>query len=551
MNKKLAIGIDDFKKIISEDYYFVDKSLFIKEIINEEAQTIFIPRPRRFGKTLNLSMLKYFLTNENREKNRELFRELKIYKEKEFDHQGKYPIIHLSFKDIKETNWENCYNKVKYIIQNLFDTYEYLLDSDKLSRLEKRTFEKILFGEGDKAIYEESIKLLSQILSKYYNEEVYILIDEYDQPIVSSYTNEYYKEGISFFRNLYSAALKDNQYLRKGVLTGILRISKESIFSGLNNLYVDSLVQNRFNYFGLTEEEVKEILEKYRMSYELEEVKEWYNGYVFGKETVYNPWSIINYIKNKELKAYWVNTSSNDLIKELLINSSYKEYDSLLKLAKGETLELIIDELSSFDGFENLDKRDPLLNLMLFSGYLTIINKNKVKLPNKEVKEFYKGIFKTNANAGNSEEFNTILKKLINGEVEEFKKRLKELFLKALSYYDSDKESEKYYHNLILGLALGLDEYYIIHSNREYGTGRVDLLLKSKDGKLPNYIFEFKVSYKEENLKELAKKALEQIEEKKYDIEIENPIKIGMAFYKKEFEMVYKSEEKRVSSEKN
>ena len=550
MNKKLAIGIDDFKKIISEDYYFVDKSLFIKEIINEEAQTIFIPRPRRFGKTLNLSMLKYFLTNENREKNRDLFRELKIYKEKEFDHQGKYPVIHLSFKDIKETNWENCYNKVKYIIQNLFDTYEYLLDSDKLSRLEKRTFEKILFGEGDKAIYEESIKLLSQILSKYYNEEVYILIDEYDQPIVSSYTNEYYKEGISFFRNLYSAALKDNQYLRKGVLTGILRISKESIFSGLNNLYVDSLVQNRFNYFGLTEEEVKEILEKYKMSYELEEVKEWYNGYVFGKETVYNPWSIINYIKNKELKAYWVNTSSNDLIKELLINSSYKEYDSLLKLAKGETLELIIDELSSFDGFENLDKRDPLLNLMLFSGYLTIINKNKVKLPNKEVKEFYKGIFKTNANAGNSEEFNTILKKLINGEVEEFKKRLKELFLKALSYYDSDKESEKYYHNLILGLALGLDEYYIIHSNREYGTGRVDLLLKSKDGKLPNYIFEFKVSYKEENLKELAKKALEQIEEKKYDIEIENPIKIGMAFYKKEFEMVYKSEEKRVSSEK-
>jgi hypothetical protein len=546
MNKKLAIGIDDFKKIISEDYYFVDKSLFIKEIINEEAQTIFIPRPRRFGKTLNLSMLKYFLTNENREKNRELFRELKIYKEKEFDHQGKYPIIHLSFKDIKETNWENCYNKVKYIIQNLFDTYEYLLDSDKLSRLEKRTFEKILFGEGDKAIYEESIKLLSQILSKYYNEEVYILIDEYDQPIVSSYTNEYYKEGISFFRNLYSAALKDNQYLRKGVLTGILRISKESIFSGLNNLYVDSLVQNRFNYFGLTEEEVKEILEKYRMSYELEEVKEWYNGYVFGKETVYNPWSIINYIKNKELKAYWVNTSSNDLIKELLSNISKINYDELIKLINGKDIEIYIEENITF---ETLDNATTIWNLMLYSGYLTLTTKNRVKFVNKEVKNFYIEIFKKLASNNEVIEFHKLLNYLINKDIENFKMLLKELFMKALSYYDIGTE-EKYYHNLMLGIVFGLEDRYIIHSNREYGTGRVDLLLKSKDGKLPNYIFEFKVSYKEENLKELAKKALEQIEEKKYDIEIENPIKIGMAFYKKEFEMVYKSEEKRVSSEK-
>jgi hypothetical protein len=536
MNKKLAIGIDDFKKIISEDYYFVDKSLFIKEIINEEAQTIFIPRPRRFGKTLNLSMLKYFLTNENREKNRELFRELKIYKEKEFDHQGKYPIIHLSFKDIKETNWENCYNKVKYIIQNLFDTYEYLLDSDKLSRLEKRTFEKILFGEGDKAIYEESIKLLSQILSKYYNEEVYILIDEYDQPIVSSYTNEYYKEGISFFRNLYSAALKDNQYLRKGVLTGILRISKESIFSGLNNLYVDSLVQNRFNYFGLTEEEVKEILEKYRMSYELEEVKEWYNGYVFGKETVYNPWSIINYIKNKELKAYWVNTSSNDLIKELLSNISKINYDELIKLINGKDIEIYIEENITF---ETLDNATTIWNLMLYSGYLTLTTKNRVKFVNKEVKNFYIEIFKKLASNNEVIEFHKLLNYLINKDIENFKMLLKELFMKALSYYDIGTE-EKYYHNLMLGIVFGLEDRYIIHSNREYGTGRVDLLLKSKDGKLPNYIFEFKVSYKEENLKEIAKKALEQIEKKKYDIEIENPIKIGMAFYKKEFEMVYK-----------
>jgi hypothetical protein len=544
MNKKLAIGIDDFKKIISEDYYFVDKSLFIKEIINEEAQTIFIPRPRRFGKTLNLSMLKYFLTNENREKNRDLFRELKIYKEKEFCHQGKYPVIHLSFKDIKETNWENCYNKVKYIIQTLYRSYSYIMDS--LDEFDREDFRAIAKGDANQSIYESSLKFLSQILSKYYNEEVYILIDEYDQPIVSSYTNEYYKEGISFFRNLYSAALKDNQYLRKGVLTGILRISKESIFSGLNNLYVDSLVQNRFNYFGLTEEEVKEILEKYRMSYELEEVKEWYNGYVFGKETVYNPWSIINYIKNKELKAYWVNTSSNDLIKELLSNISKINYDELIKLINGKDIEIYIEENITF---ETLDNATTIWNLMLYSGYLSLTTKNRVKFVNKEVKNFYIEIFKKLASNNEVIEFHKLLNYLINKDIENFKMLLKELFMKALSYYDIGTE-EKYYHNLMLGIVFGLEDRYIIHSNREYGTGRVDLLLKSKDGKLPNYIFEFKVSYKEENLKELAKKALEQIEEKKYDIEIENPIKIGMAFYKKEFEMVYKSEEKRVSSEK-
>jgi hypothetical protein len=282
------------------------------------------------------------------------------------------------------------------------------------------------------------------------------------------------------------------------------------------------------------------------MSYELEEVKEWYNGYVFGKETVYNPWSIINYIKNKELKAYWVNTSSNDLIKELLSNISKINYDELIKLINGKDIEIYIEENITF---ETLDNATTIWNLMLYSGYLTLTTKNRVKFVNKEVKNFYIEIFKKLASNNEVIEFHKLLNYLINKDIENFKMLLKELFMKALSYYDIGTE-EKYYHNLMLGIVFGLEDRYIIHSNREYGTGRVDLLLKSKDGKLPNYIFEFKVSYKEENLKELAKKALEQIEEKKYDIEIENPIKIGMAFYKKEFEMVYKSEEKRVSSEK-
>jgi hypothetical protein len=534
--KKIPIGIDNFYKLVDENYYFADKSLFIKEIVEEDSQVLLIPRPRRFGKSLNMSMLKYFFTNKNAEKNRRLFNGLKIENESEIMKlQGKYPIIYINFKDVKELSWENCYNKTKELIQNIFDEFNYLAESPKLSKLDKINFDKILLGEGTQSNYESSLKFLSKLLYNYHGEKPIVLIDEYDQPIISSYMNNFYKEGISFYRNILSAVLKDNEYLEKAVLTGILRVAKESIFSGLNNLKVDSILKNQFNYFGLLEEEVKEILEYYKMSYELEEVKKWYNGYIFGEKTVYNPWSIINFIDYNELKSFWVNTSSNDLIRDGLSNLSSINYKQFVELINLKPIKIEIEENISF---EMLDNPDVIWNLMLFSGYLTLDKNKLVMFPNKEVKDFYISEFKRLAGYSINN-FNSLLNYLMNKDIKNFKGLLQEIFYTAVSYYDTDKE-EKYYHNLILGFVFGLSDNYEIRSNREYGTGRVDLLLKSKNDIFPNYIFEFKVSKKREDLENDCKKALEQIEEKKYGLEIKNPVKIGMSFYKKEIEVLIK-----------
>lgn len=534
--KRIPLGIDDFDKLIREEYYFADKSLLIKDIIeSESAETLLLPRPRRFGKSLNMSMLKYFFTNKNADKNRELFKGLLIEKESIMEKQGKYPVIYISFKDVKSLKWKECYEKSIDLIKSTYRENKYLIDN--LDEFDKEDFIKIAKGEAEQSDYENSLKFLCELLYKYHEVKPIVLIDEYDQPIISSHMNGYFKEGINFFRNMYSAVLKDNTALEKAVMTGILRVAKESIFSGLNNLYVDSIVQNKINYFGLTEEEVKEMLVHYGMDYELEEVKEWYNGYLFGKDRVYNPWSIINFIKLDELKPYWVNTSSNDLIRESLSNISKDNYDQLISLINGESINITIEENISFDMLEG---ETTIWNLMLFSGYLTLTEEKDLRFVNKEVRDFYISVFK-NLAGSDITAFNRLLTYLIKKDFKNFKGLLGELFLKAVSYYDIGKE-EKYYHNLMLGFAFGLESRYIIKSNREYGTGRVDLLLKSKDGKLPNYIFEFKVSKKREELESDAEKALSQIEEKNYGIEIENPVKIGMSFYGKEVEIVIKEE---------
>ena len=347
--------------------------------------------------------------------------------------------------------------------------------------------------------------------------------------------NSFYKEGISFYRNILSTVLKDNEYLEKAILTGILRVAKESIFSGLNNLYVDSILTNQFNYFGLSEGEVLDALKYYERDYEIQEVKEWYNGYTFGKNLVYNPWSIINFIKADELKSFWVNTSTNDLIRDGLSNLSKSNYNNFVKLTNGENIDIEIEENISF---ETLERESTIWNLMMFSGYLSLTENAQIRFVNKEVRNFYTSTFKELA--GNDVgEFNKLLKFLLNRDIKNFKGLLQELFYKAVSYYDIGKE-EKYYHNLILGFVFGLNDKYEIRSNREYGTGRVDLLLKAKDSRLPNYIFEFKVSKKKEDLESDCQKALDQIEEKKYGFEAENPIKIGMSFYGKEIEILVK-----------
>ena len=534
--KKIPIGIDNFNELISGNYYFTDKTLFIKDVMEEGSKILLIPRPRRFGKSLNMSMLRYFFTNKNAEKNRELFNGLKIEKEAEtMKLQGKYPLIYISLKDVKELSWENCYNKTKELIQSLFDEFNYLSESPELSKLEKINFDNILLGQGTQSNYESSLKFLSKLLYNHHGVKPIILIDEYDQPIISAYMNEFYKEGISFYRNLLSTVLKDNEYLEKAVLTGILRVAKESIFSGLNNLYVDSILVNQFNYFGFSEDEVLNALRYYKRDYEIQDVKEWYNGYTFGKNLVYNPWSIINFIKADQLKSFWVNTSTNDLIRDGLSNLSSSNYKQFVKLINLEPIEIGIEENISFD---MLDNPDVIWNLMLFSGYLSLDENKLVTFPNKEVRDFYISEFKRLAGYSLNS-FNSLLNYLMSKDIKNFKGLLKEMFYTAVSYYDVGKE-EKYYHNLMLGFVFGLTDKYEIRSNREYGTGRVDLLLKSKDNILPNYVFEFKVSDKIEDLEKDCEEALNQIDKKEYGFELDNPVKIGMSFYGKKFEILIK-----------
>lgn len=391
MRKRIPIGIDDFEKIISEGYYFVDKSLFIKAVFEADAEVILIPRPRRFGKTLNMSMLKHFFTLTDAEKNRELFKGLLIEKEKALmEKQGKVPVIYLSFKDVKELRWENMYGKVKDMIISLFSGFEYLIDLEQIGIIEKNRLNRIFNLEMSQEDIENSLLFLTELLHKYHGARPIVLIDEYDQPIISAYMNGYFREAISFFRNLYSAVLKSNPHLEKGVLTGILRVAKESIFSGLNNLWVDSILKNDYNYFGFSENDVETMLRQFGLVYDMEHVREWYNGYTYGNDVVYNPWSIISFIKQQEFVSYWVNTSDNALIKELLSKISQPNYEKLLVLLQGDAIEVVLQENISFD---KLDSETSIWNLMLFSGYLSLTEDKKVRFVNREVREFYKEAF--------------------------------------------------------------------------------------------------------------------------------------------------------------
>ena len=552
--KAVPVGIEDFERIINEDYYYVDKTMLIEELLINRAPVTLFTRPRRFGKTLNMSMLRYFFDVKDKEENKKLFENLKIYDSEYMSEQGKYPVIFVSLKDLKEDTWEECLESIKDIMYKIFNEYSFL--RKKLNIVEKRQFDKIWEITGNERNFKTSLLDLSNYLNKYYGEKVIILIDEYDAPIINAFDKGYYNEAINFFQTFYSSALKTNNSLKYGVLTGITRIIKEGIFSGLNNLYVNTILSKDYSeYFGLLENEVIEMLEYFDMKYKIEEVREWYNGYIFGESKVYNPWSIVNYVREKEIKAYWANVSGNTLLENMLDHAGESVYDDLKRFTDGESIEKYISDGTTIKSLLNND--DEIWQLLLYSGYLTKDEKQKeidvtseytdvynLRIPNKEIRKYFGNMF-LNKFFGTEVKTNILIKALENGDIKKFEKTLGEIMINMLSHFDLDKEMEKIYQVFMIGLVGFLMGKYEIISNDESGYGRYDLAMIPIKSNEKAYLMEFKISKTKKGMEERAQKALKQIDEKKYDTKlkargIKNILKIGVAFYGKEVKVVFK-----------
>jgi len=543
--KRLAIGLSDFKHLIEEDFYYFDKTKFIEEIIEDGSQVKLFARPRRFGKTLNMSMLKYFFDIKNREENKEIFKDLYIEKTEAFKEQGQYPVIFLSLKDLKALTWEQMEKAIKSAISRLFSEYKYLLnDLDKFDTL---TFENILLKNTELEDLKEALKFLTRILYEKYNKKVVVLIDEYDSPLVSAYINGYYEKAKDFFKTFYSTVLKDNSYLQMGVLTGIIRVIKAGIFSDLNNLSTYTILSDVYtDSYGLTEEEVEKSLKYYGIEQEISNVKDWYDGYKFGDSEVYNPWSILNCLQYKELRAYWVDTSGNDLIKDVLKKITKNTIEALERLFNGEGLK---QNISGTSDLSKLLSEEELWELMLFSGYLTVEEKidqdNYVlRLPNKEVRTLYRKTF-FEKYFGRGSKLLYLMEALTENRIDEYEERLQEILLTSVSYNDTKKGNEAFYHGLIMGMGLYLEGEYITKSNIESGLGRYDFVIEPKNKAKRAYIMEFKSTDNIEKLEEVSKEALEQIENKKYDVSLkQNGVKdityMGIAFCGKQIKISYK-----------
>ena len=492
-----------------------------------------------------MSTVKNFFDIKYAQENKSLFDKLYISTSEYMSEQGKYPVIYLSFKDIKYLTWEKSSEKIKNLISSLYDCFEFI--KEKLNKKQLITFENIWL-QKENADWENSLKILSEYLHKYYNQKVVILIDEYDATIVSAYENNYYNEAMEFFRNFYSTVLKNNEFLHLGVMTGILRVAKEGIFSGLNNLTVYNILEDKFSeYFGLTEKEVKEALKYYNLEYKIEDVKEWYDGYQFGNSDIYNPWSIIKFLENQKLEAYWINTSGNDLINSLLMKADKNIFEDLQKLFNKENIYKIVDSYSNFYDFKNIEE---IWQLFLNSGYLTTNGKNienkiyPLKIPNREIYEFFKEVF-IDRFLISYEKFTKVTDYLKLKNFKAFEESLQNEILSSVSYFDINSE-ELYYHAFINGLLLTMNDEYIITSNKESGYERYDLSIKPFNISKTGYIIEFKTAKNEKELSKKSEEALTQIKENKYEIYmkkegINDIIGIGIAFYGKKIKLCYEN----------
>ena len=539
--KKIPIGVDDFKKLIENNAYYIDKTKFIADILNDAAEVKLFTRPRRFGKTLNMSTFKYFFDIQNKDENRKLFNGLDIEKSQYLSEQGKYPVIFISMKGIKAPNWEDYLFQIKTLIKELYNEFSFIREI--LNKSELDSFDKIWLKKDD-GEYSNALKNLTAYLYKYYKKEVILLIDEYDNPLITAYEYHYYDDALPFFKVFYGEALKTNPYLKMGVMTGIIRVIKAGIFSDLNNLRVYSILSKQYSdFFGFTQNEVENALEDFNIEYELPDVKIWYDGYKFGNSEVYNPWSILNFLEDRELEAYWVGTSNNFLINDILKNTNSEINDSLEKLFKGERIEEIITGNSDLSSLLSYHK---IWELLLSSGYLTIDKKidrklYSLRIPNKEINELFKDEF-IDVNFGESL-FRNTMEALKKNKIYSFEKYLQNILLKSTSYYDTSNED--FYHGLILGMTLYLDRDYYVTSNRESGLGRYDVIVEPKNRNNRGYILEFKVSKIEKDLEKVSKEAIEQIIDKKYDTQLkERGIKditlLGIAFFGKILKVSHK-----------
>ena len=541
MKKGIGLGIDDFRKIIKEDCYYFDKTNWIEELLKDRTQIKLFTRPRRFGKTLNMSTLKYFFDVKNAEENRKLFKDLYIEKSEYFKEQGQYPVIFISLKDLKKNTWEECFFEIKELLRNLYNDFYHIRES--LNESDLREFDKIWLKEKE-ANYDSSLLNLTKYLYNYYKKEVILLIDEYDSPLIVANQRNYYKDSINFFRNFFSIALKTNPYLKTAILTGIVQVAKEGIFSGLNNVITYNILEKGFEtFFGLSEEEVEEALKYFEMEYQIEEVKKWYDGYKFGGKEIYNPWSILNYLRTKELRAYWVNTSDNALIYENLSVANMDVFNCLEKLFEGKEIK---KEISPFFTFEELERYNGIWQLMVYNGYLKLNQKLEddeylLTIPNYEIQTFFKKGFIDKYLIG-SNYFNPIMRTLLEGNIDEFGRMLEEIFLINTSFHDLKAESV--YHTFLLGMLIWLRDKYEVKSNGERGQGRYDILLLPLDKKKPAFVFEFKISKTIKGLESKAEEALNQIKEKQYDVGIKESgidkiYRIGLAFKGKKVKIKY------------
>lgn len=515
--KKLGLGVEDFKEIITFDYYYIDKTKFIEDILFDGSKIKLFCRPRRFGKTLNMSTLRYFFDIKNREENRKLFDGLYIENSPMISEQGKYPVIFLTMKGIDSSSWNGAIKNIRDKIFELYNEYDGKINHI-LTENENKVFNKFAGKESDEEELKTSLSFLTSLLYKYYNQKVIVLIDEYDSPIISAYENGYYSEAITFFKGLYGNVLKTNQYLHMGVLTGIVRVAQAGIFSDLNNIENYTILNDEYSqYFGLLEEEVEKALLDYGVSYKLEEVKSWYNGYKFGDSEVYNPLSILKFLKTKKLEAYWVNTSGNALIKELLKNSDKTVFDTLNNLFNGKETVVYISQSIALGN--NLSP-DDLWELLLFSGYLTIKEKIDmstyfVKIPNNEIMTFFKNLFVDIIFNGLGT-INKLKFALSTKNLDEIISCLENLVLNAMSTYDTDKRYENPYQTLLAGFLYGLEGAYFSVPNFESGDGRPDIILKPIAKNKPAYILELK-RLKDRAVEKELEEALNQIKINRYD----------------------------------